>query len=422
MKLSKKSSLRRVGGVGLAAAVGLTLAACGSSGSSGSSGGSNTIPSGLSIGSFTVDVGSTMAKFKPLTQFATKGANSLQVGVILPDTTSSVRYVNFDQPYLNAAFADAGYTQAQYRIDNAQGSDATELNIATADINLGAKVLIMDPLDGPTGVAIAKLAQSKGVILISYDRATFQGNKTYYVSFDNEKVGELIGTGFQACVSAWNVSKPQVYVLNGGQDTDPNAISFATGYNKVVWGQAAKTVAAGATNSAGMTLVGENFAPGWDNTKGGTIFQQAYTANPKINATIEANDGLANSVITVLKGAGVKPNSVPTTGQDATAQGMAWILQGYQCGSVYKAVYKEAQAAVALATILLAGDTPPAALLNGKTTDPSNPSVSEPAILLTPLWVTKDNMESTVVKEGFDTASAICAIAGADVCSAAGIS
>jgi D-xylose transport system substrate-binding protein len=363
-----------------------------------------------------------MSQFKPLAQFATKGANTLQVGVILPDTTSSTRYVNFDAPYLNDAFADAGYTQAQYRIDNAQGSDATELNDATADINLGAKVLIMDPLDGPTGVAIAQLASSKGVTLISYDRATFQGSSTYYVSFNNEQVGELIGTGFQACIQSEGISKPQVYVLNGGEDTDPNAISFATGYNKVVWNTAAKTVSAGATNSLGYKLVAENFAPGWDNTKGGTIFQQAYTANPKINATIEANDGLANSVITVLKAAGVKAGKVPTTGQDATAQGMAYILEGYQCGSVYKAVYKEAQDAVALATILLAGDKPPSALLNGTTTDPANPSVTEPAILLTPVWVTKANMEATVVKDGFDPASAICAIAGAALCTAASIS
>jgi D-xylose transport system substrate-binding protein len=408
--------------VSLAAVIGLIAAGCGSSGpSTSASGGSNTIPSGLSTSSFTVNIASTMSRLKPLTKFATKGANTLQVGVILPDTTSSTRYVDFDQPYLNDAFADAGYTQAQYRIDNAQGSDATELNDATADINLGAKVLIMDPLDGPTGVAVAKLAESKGVTLISYDRATFQGTNTYYVSFNNELVGELIGKGFQSCVSSWGISKPQVYVLNGGEDTDPNAISFATGYNKVVWGQATKTVSAGATNSAGYKLVGENFAPGWDNTKGGTIFQQAYTANPKINATIEANDGLANSVITVLKGAGVKANKVPTTGQDATAQGMAWILQGYQCGSVYKAVYQEAQDAVALATILLAGDKPPASLLNGTTVDPADQSIKEPASLLTPVWVNKANMESTVVKDGFDTASAICTIAGASVCAAAGI-
>jgi D-xylose transport system substrate-binding protein len=364
-----------------------------------------------------------MSELKPLTEFATKGANSLLVGVILPDTTSSTRWVDFDAPYLKEALTDAGYTSSEFRIQNAQGSDSTELSDATADINLGAKVLIMCPLDGPTGVAIAQLAQSKGVTLISYDRATFQGSKTYYVSFNNVLVGQLIGQGFEACVKAWGIKSPQVFVLNGGEDTDPNAISFASGYNKVVWGQEAKTVTAGATSSSvsGAKLVGENFAPGWDNTKGGTIFQQAFTANPKINATIEANDGLANSVITVLKGAGVKPNKIPTTGQDATAQGMAWVLEGYQCGSVYKAVYKEAQDAVAMATILLAGDKPPAALLNGKTVDPADSSITEPASLLTPVWVNKANMESTVVKDGFDPASAICAIAGASLCSASGI-
>jgi len=419
----------RLGWLALAAALALVAAGCSSSSSSSTSSapsasasatGSATVPA-VSINSFTVNIAPTMSLFRGLAAAATKGANSLQVGVVLPDTTSSKRWVDFDFPYLTQAFTAAGYRTAQFRIDNAQGSDATQLSDATADINLGAKVLIVCPLDGPTGVAIAKLAQQKGVILIAYDRAIFEGTKTYYVSFDNEHVGELIGTGFTDCVKAWGVKSPKVYVLNGGQDTDPNAISFATGYNKVVWGQSAKTVAAGATNSLGMSLVAENFAPGWDNTKGGTIFQQAYTAHPQINATIEANDGLANSVITVLKAAGVKPNSVPTTGQDATAQGMAWILQGYQCGSVYKAVYKEAQASVALATILLAGATPPPALLNGKTIDPADASITEPAILLTPVWVNKSNMQSTVIADGFVKAPAVCAIAGASACSAAGI-
>ena len=362
-----------------------------------------------------------MDQLKALGQAATKGANSLQVGVVLPDTTSSTRWVDFDAPYLKQSFTDAGFTSAEFKIDNAQGSDATQLSDATADINLGAKVLIVCPLDGPTGVAIAKLAEQKGVTLIAYDRAIFQGTNTYYVSFDNMLVGQLIGQGFNTCVSSWGIKNPKVFVLNGGEDTDPNAISFASGYNKVVWGQAAKTVGAGATNSAGASLVGENFAPGWDNTKGGTIFQQEFTANPKINATIEANDGLANAVITDLKTAGVKPKTIPTTGQDGTSQGMAWILEGYQCGSVYKAVYKEAQDAVTMATILLAGKTPPPSLLNRTTVDPADSSVTEPASLLTPVWVTAANMESTVVKDGFDSVSSICSIAGAATCAAAGI-
>jgi D-xylose transport system substrate-binding protein len=418
----------RLAWLALAGALALVAAGCSSSSSSSapaatgsaSATGAASVPS-VSISSFTVNIAPTMSMFKALAAAGTKGANSLQVGMVLPDTTSSKRWVDFDQPYLTQAFTAAGYTSKQFRIDNAQGSDATQLSDATADINLGAKVLIVCPLDGPTGVAIAKLAQQKGVILIAYDRAIFEGSKTYYVSFDNEHVGELIGTGFTDCVKAWGVKSPKVYVLNGGQDTDPNAISFATGYNKVVWGKPAKTVAAGATNSLGMSLVGENFAPGWDNTKGGTIFQQAYTAHPQINATIEANDGLANSVITVLKSAGVKPNSVPTVGQDATAQGMAWVLQGYQCGSVYKAVYKEAQASVAMATILLAGATPPPALLNGTTVDPANPSITEPATLLTPVWVTKTNMQSTVIADKFVTPAEVCGLAGASACSAAGI-
>ena len=343
--------------------------------------------------------------------------------VILPDTTSSTRYVDFDQPYLNDAFADAGYAESQYRIDNAQGSDATELDDATADINLGAKVLVMDPLDGPPGWRSPARRLQECARLISYDRATFQGSNTYYVSFNNETVGELIGNGFVSCVQSWGIKTPQVFVLNGGEDTDPNAISFADGYNKVVWGQSAQTVSAGATNSTiSATLVGENYAPGWSNTQGGTIFQQEYTSHPSINATIEANDGLSNAVITDLKSDGVPAKTIPTTGQDATAQGMAWILEGYQCGSVYKPVYQEAQDAVAMATILLSGQKPPSSLLNGTTTDPANSSITEPASLLTATWVTGSNLESTVVKDGFDPASAICAIAGATLCTSAGIS
>jgi len=416
--LSKMSKLTLVG------AGALVVAACGSSSTPSGSGTATNpgVPSSISVSAFTTDIASTMGTLKPLTQYATKGANTLLIGVILPDTTSSTRWVNFDQPYLTAALADAGFNQNQFRIDNAQGSDATELDDATADINLGAKVLIMCPLDGPTGSAIAQLAESKGVTLISYDRATFQGSKTYYVSFNNEAVGEAIGNGFLSCVSSWGVKSPQVFVLNGGEDTDPNAISFATGYNKVVWSQAAKTVAAGATNSQGMTLVGENFAPGWSNTQGGTIFQQEFTSHPAINATIEANDGLGNAVINVLKTAGVPAKEIPVTGQDATAQGMAWVLEGYQCGSVYKPVYKEAQDAVAMADILLSGNAVPAALLNGTTVDPANASISEPASLLTATWVNAANMETTVVKDGFDPASAICAIAGQSLCTSAGIS
>jgi D-xylose transport system substrate-binding protein len=397
-------------------ALAIGLAACGGS-STATPAATATVPAGLGVTSFTQDF-SFMAQLKSVTA-AGKG----KVGVILPDTTSSNRYVSFDLPYLQQAFKAAGYTDSQYKIDNAQGDPAAELALAQADITAGATVLVFDPLDSNVGGQIQSYAQSHGVKTISYDRATFTGKDVYYVSFDNVQVGKLIGQGFLDCVKAWNVTNPQVFELDGGQDTDPNAVSFATGYNQVIWSEATGHVAAGKTNSQGMKLVNEIVAPKWDNAQGQTLFQQAYTANRGINATVEANDGLGNAAITVLKNSGVGPNKVPTTGQDATEQGMANVLKGYQCGSVYKAVYLEAQDAVALATLLRAGLTPPAALLNGTTSPPAGQAGSQqPASLLVPIWVTSANMNDTVIKDKFVDKGQLCTDAGAAACTAAHIS
>jgi D-xylose transport system substrate-binding protein len=406
--------LRRLTLTGCAGAVAIVLAACGGGGgSSSSSSGSATVPSGLSVKSFDSSF-SAMSSLKSVTA-AGKGL----VGVILPDTSSSVRYVNFDAPYLTRAFTAAGFASSDFKIDNAQGSDTTELADAQADISLGAKVLVFDPLDSTTGAAIQSYAQSHGVRTISYDRATFAGNNVYYVSFDNVQVGKLIGQGFMDCVSAWNVSSPQVFVLDGGEDTDPNAVSFAQGYNSVIWGSQTTPQKPGTTNGKGYTLVGDQIAPGWVNATGGTVFQQQFTAHPNINATVEANDGLANVVINVLKNSGVADRKIPTTGQDASQQGMINILQGFQCGTVYKPIYLEAQDAVALAAILRAGLTPPSALVNGTTTPPSGVAgTSQPASLLTPMWVNASNMASTVFKDNFVSASAVCTAVGASVCTA----
>jgi D-xylose transport system substrate-binding protein len=400
----------------IAGAISVVVAACGNSTANNSPSAGASVPAGLGVKSFDASF-SVMAQLKGLTA-AGKGL----VGVILPDTTSSTRYVNFDLPYLKKAFDMAGYSSSQYKIDNAQGNDATELALAQADITAGATVLVFDPLNGTVGSSIEQYAESHGVKTISYDRATFQGTKVYYVSFDNVQVGKLIGQGFMDCITAWNVSSPQVFTLDGGENSDPNAVSFAQGYNQVIWGKTDTPLPAGTTNTKGYTLVGDQIAPNWVNATGGTIFQQQFTAHKSINATVEANDGLANAVITVLKNSGVATKKVPTTGQDATLQGMANVLQGFQCGSVYKAVYLEAQDAVAMATILRAGKTPPPDLLNGTTSPPTGTAgTQQPASLLVPIWVNITNMNSTVIKDNFVDKTALCSAAGASACSAAGI-
>lgn len=393
----------------------MVVGACG--GSSTANGPTATVPSDLSISSFDA----SFTYMPKLTPMVTAGTG--KIGVLLPDTTTSGRYVSYDLPFLTKALQGAGYSSSQYTIDNAGGVEAQELSQAQALITAGATVLIMDPISSSVGSSIQAYAQSHGVKVISYDRATFTGTNTYYVSFDNVQVGKLIGQGFLDCVTAWGVKNPQVFTLNGGENSDPNAVSFAQGYNSVVWGDSVPQETVGKTNSQGMKLVGDQVATDWKNDVGATIFQQAFTANKNINATIEANDGLAGAVVQVLKNKGIPAKSIPTTGQDATLDGMVNVLTGYQCGSVYKAIYLEAQDAVALATVLRAGLTPPSALLNGTTTPPSGVTGNpQPASLLVPTWVNVTNINATVIKDAFIDKATLCSKAGAAACTAAGIS
>src|SRR6202140_4267993 len=208
----------RFSNLGPALGVGVIVAmACGGSPTTGTASPA-TIPSSLSVSSFDVNF-TAMATLKDL-----PAAGSGLVGVLMPDTTSSTRWVNSDLPYLTKAFQMAGYSSSEFKIDNAQGNDATDLAQAQADITQGAKVLVMAPNDSTVGTQIQALAQSQGVKLIRYDRATFTGTNTYYASFDNVQVGKLIGQGFKDCLTAWNVATPKVFTLNGGEDPDPNAI------------------------------------------------------------------------------------------------------------------------------------------------------------------------------------------------------
>jgi D-xylose transport system substrate-binding protein len=331
------------------------------------------------------------------------------VAVILPDTTSSTRYVEFDAPYLKESFSKAGLSSSDVVVQNALGSDATQFSDAQTDITKGASVLVVDPLDSGVGSHIESYAKSHGVAVIDYDRLTLGGTRSYYVSFDNVKVGQVMGQGLESCVTAWGVKNPNVIVMKGAP-TDNNATLFAQGYDGVL---------ASKFSSGGWKDV-SNPAGTWDPPTALSEFTQQYTAHKNINAALIPNDENGAPIIHYLIGQGIKPKTFPTTGQDATLTGLQNILAGYQCGTVYKPIYLEAQAAAALALYVRAGQTPPSSLVNGTSQD-TTAHTSVPSVLLKPEWVTTKNMNSTVIADKFVPASQLCKGYTA-ACTAAGIS
>ena len=403
MRFVSRRLLAVVGLAGVALA-----AACGSSGSSSSGGGSSAPAASVpapDAAAFTAD----FSLMKTLAPLAAQGKGL--VGVLLPDTTTSARYVEFDAPYLKQAFEAAGLKSSQFKIDNAQGSASTMQQQAEADITAGASVLLVDPLDPGSGAAIESNAESQGVKVIDYDRLVTGGPADrFYVSFNNVQVGQLIGKGEVSCIAAWGVKKPNILIMDG-DPTDNNAKLFAQGYNGVL-----------APHFADKSYVKVGEPTGtWDPPTAQTTFEQQLTAHSNINAVVTPNDDNANAVIAVLQKDKIPPKTFPTTGQDASPSGLQNILKGYQCGTVYKPIYLEAQAAAALAMYLRAGQTPPASLVNAQTMD-TTLGKNIASVYTTPIWVTAQNMAATVVKDGAVKVSDLCVGAVKSACTAAGIS
>jgi len=261
-----------------------------------------------------------------------------KAGFILPDSASSARWEAFDRPLIQAACDEAGI---ECDIQNAEGDKDNMATIADQMIADGVGVLAIVNLDSESGAAIQEKAAAAGVKNIDYDRLTLGGAADVYVSFDNVAVGTAQGEGIIECLGgAGNVEGKKIIQLHGSP-TDNNATLFKQGYQTAIEG-------------SGLETVGEEAVPDWDNAEGGVIFEQLLTAaGGEVDGVLVANDGLSLAAQQVLADAGL---TVPTTGQDATVEGLRAILEGTQCMTVYKPVVEEANGAVAAAAALLAGE------------------------------------------------------------------
>jgi D-xylose transport system substrate-binding protein len=315
-----------------------------------------------------------------------KKAASVSVCGLMPDTKTSVRWLLFDQPALIKAFKAAGVPA---RVVNAQGDPQKQKTQADQCIADGAKVLIIAPIDSGSAAAIEKAAAAKGVKSIDYDRQVEGGNAVLYASFNGHTVGVLQGT---AVANALKAKKGAVVAeLNGGQE-DANSFLFKGGYDSVL-----KPL----YKSGALKKGPDQFVPGWDNQKAGTIFEQMLikTGN-KIDGVAAANDGIANAVVVALKAH--KLNPIPVSGQDATSQGVQNIISGWQTMTVFKDVRKLATATAGAAIKIVKGQKPPTT----GTVKTKGRSL-EPAFLIAPQSITKANYK-LLFTSGFLKKSDVC--------------
>ncbi|MBE7189170.1 sugar ABC transporter substrate-binding protein [Jatrophihabitans endophyticus] len=384
----RKSSVV-IGAVGVVAAFG--LAACSSSGS----GGGNTSPATSGGG------GNTSSSTTSSSSSGGSGGINGQgkkVGIILPDTTSSPRWITADP---TALAADCKQYNLSCDIQNADGSAAKMKSIAQQMESNGVKALMIVDLDSASGAAIEKQAKAAGVIPIDYDRLTLGGGADLYISYNNVVVGQDQGKALTQCPQVKG-SKSVQYVDIDGAPTDNNATLFAQGYNSVL------------SKTSGWTKVADQTGQ-WDAPTAGRVFNAMLAKNPNIKAVMVANDTMAGAVITDLKRQGLN-GKVAVSGQDASAAGLQQIMAGNQCFSIYKPSQGEALPAVKAMAQLVNGQTP---TTNGTVTDPTTHK-KIPAILGTPTVITKANV-ALPINQKYTPKNTVCTKQFAKLCTKYGV-
>jgi D-xylose transport system substrate-binding protein len=323
---------------------------------------------------------------------------------LLPESKTA-RYESQDNPNFQRKVREL-CSGCEVIYSNADQDAAKQQQQAEAAITQGAEVMVLDPVDAAAAAAIVTRAKQSDIPVISYDRLLTDSDIDYYISFDNVRVGRLQAESLVSRLEEDGNGDGTIVMINGAP-TDNNAKLFKQGAMSVF--------------DQSDLRIGRDFdTPDWSPDEAQQEMEQSITSlgNDGFVGVYAANDGTAGGAIAAMKSAGIDPSTRPTTGQDAELAAIQRILVDEQYMTVYKAIKPEAEAAAQLAVALVRGEDPPSGLVNDEV---DNGMKQVPSVLLTPVAVTKDNIQDTIVKDGFWTADQICTGRYARACQQAGI-
>jgi D-xylose transport system substrate-binding protein len=325
------------------------------------------------------------------------------IALLLPETKTA-RYEAHDRPNFENKVKEL-CPDCEIIYSNADQDAAQQQQQTEAAITQGAEVLVLDPVDAAAAAPLVTRAKSQDIPVISYDRLITDADIDYYISFDNEKVGQLQGESLVQKLEE-DGAQGDIVMINGAP-TDNNATLFKKGAHSVI-------------DDSPFNVAREYDTPDWSPDRAQQEMEQAITALGKDGfvGVYAANDGTAGGAIAAMKGNGIDPKTIPTTGQDAELAAIQRILTGEQYMTVYKAIKPEAEAAAELAVALVRGEEPPAGLVNDQV---PNGMKDVPSVLLEPVAVTKENIQDTIVKDEFYPVDEICSGQYASACKEAGI-
>ena len=269
---------------------------------------------------------------------------------------------------------------AKLDVQVANGDDAVQTKQAENMLTKQVDVLIVAPHNGEIAASIVEAAHRQGVPVISYDRLIRNSDVDLYVSHQVVKMGEMQGEYAVRHAPKGN------YVLIGGSPTDNNAMLLREGQMKAI---------KPAVDRGDVKIISEQFAKEWKAEEALRITEDALTkTGNNIQAVVASNDGTAGGAISALEAVKLD-GKVLVTGQDAQLDAVQKIATGKLTMTIYKPIKPLADSAVDAAIKLARGE-------KVETKDKiNNGKLDVPAILHEPQAIDKNNLMTTVVKDGY---------------------
>ena len=330
------------------------------------------------------------------------GGGGKTIALLLPETKTT-RYEEKDRPLFEAKVKEL-CPDCKVFYQNASQDANKQQQQADAAITKGASVLVLDAVDVASVGPIVQHANQKNIPVIAYDRLIPDQDIAYYVSFDNVKQGRVQA---QSLLDKLGSADGKSIVMVNGAPTDPSAGDYKKGAHQVF-------------DKSGLKIAKEFDTPDWSPDKAQTEMDQSITSLGKDGfvGVYSANDGMAGGIIASMKGAGIDPKTKPVTGGDSEAAAIQRILIGEQLSTIYLAIKQQAETSAQLAVDAAHGKMDPSGLAKDKV---DNGAKQVDSVLLDPIAVTIDNIQDTVIKDGFLTVDEICTGKYADACKEAGI-
>jgi D-xylose transport system substrate-binding protein len=322
-------------------------------------------------------------------------ASVSSIAAMAKDVTVGVSWSNFqeerwktDEAAIKQILDKAG---AKYISADAQGSPSKQLTDVESLISKGANVLLILAMDSEAILPAVKKANDEGIPVIAYDRLIESPN-VLYITFDNVGVGRMMAKVILAAKPAGN------YAFIKGDKGDPNANFLFSGITEVL---------KPAMDAGKIKNVGETYTDGWKPDNAQKNMEQILTKNNnKVDAVVAENDGMAGGVVAALSAQGMA-GSVPVSGQDGDHAAINRIALGTQTVSIWKDARDLGHVSAQAALDLAAGKK--ASSIEGvKPFSGGAKGVKVDGILLTPLAVTKDNL-NVIVDKGWITKAEVCA-------------